>query len=97
MRPLSFHVEFSLTNYREPEKLKSLADGIADYQAAKEQECKQDRICGVQLAKIKSELKRLRLHFPGKSVAELPSSALVTYLEMGDGALKTSDILIPRN
>jgi hypothetical protein len=33
-RPLSFYVDFALTNYREPENQKSLADAILGYVAA---------------------------------------------------------------
>jgi hypothetical protein len=35
VRSLSFYVEFALTNYREPERLKALADAVADYVTAK--------------------------------------------------------------
>jgi hypothetical protein len=58
-RPLSFYVDFALANYREPEKQKSLAEGIADYVAAKEHEFAQDQISAPQMQRIRNDLKRL--------------------------------------
>lgn len=88
-RPLSFYVDFALANYREPEKQKSLAEGIADYVAAKEHEFAQDQISAPQMQRIRNDLKRLSLHFKGKSVAELTVSSLIGFLELGRPGMKT--------
>jgi len=87
--PLSFYVDFALTNYREPEQQKSLADAITDYVAAKEREFDQDYISYPQLRRITWDLKRLEKHFRGKTVAEIPVSALVTFLESRRPGIKT--------
>ncbi len=88
-RPLSFYVDYALTNYREPENQKLLADAIAEYVAAKEHEFKQDHISLPQLARIRWDLKRLQTHFGSRTVAELTGSNLVAFLEAGHPALKT--------
>lgn len=88
-RPLSFYVDFALTNYREPAQQKSLADAITEYKAAKEHEFSQGHISRPQKANIKFDLKRLEDHFPGKSVAELTVPAIVEFLEIRRPALKT--------
>ncbi len=51
-RPLSFHVDFALSNHREPENQKSLKDAIADYNKAKAHEREQGQICRPQLNRI---------------------------------------------
>ena len=40
-RPLSFYVDFALTNYCEPERQQLLVDAMADYVAAKKHEFEQ--------------------------------------------------------
>jgi uncharacterized glyoxalase superfamily protein PhnB len=86
-RPLSFYVDFTLANYREPAKQKSLADGITHYVAAKEAEFNEGHITHAQLRRIKSELLRLQDHFPQKSMAEISSAALIDHLERIGGML----------
>ncbi len=88
-RSLSFYVDFALTHYREPEKQKPLADAVAEYIAAKEHEFAQDQISIPQMSRIRWDLKRLREYFAGKTVAELPVSALVAFLEVGRPGMKT--------
>ena len=87
--PLSFYVDFALANYHEPENQKLLADAVAEYTTAKEYEFAQDQISVPQLARIRWDLKRLREHFAGKTVAELTVSALVAFLEVGRPGMKT--------
>ena len=41
-RSLSFYLDFALTNYREPETQRLLADAVTDYIAAKTHEFEQD-------------------------------------------------------
>ena len=62
-RSLSFYVDFALTNYREPEKQKSLADAVAEYITAKEHEFEQDQISIPQMSRIRWDLKRLCKYF----------------------------------
>ncbi len=88
-RPLSFYLDFALTNYREPEKQRPLANAVADYIAAKEHEFAQDQLSPPQLARIRWDLKRLVKYFPGKTVAELTVSALVGFLERRRPSMKT--------
>jgi len=88
-RPLSFYVDFALTNYREPEKQKPLADAIADYNKAKAHECEQGQICRPQLNRIGWDLARLEKKFPTRAVAELTVPALVEFIEIGRPSMKT--------
>jgi len=88
-RPLSFYVDFALTNYREPEKQKPLADAIADYNKAKAHECEQGQISQPQLDRIGWDLARLEKKFPKRAVAELTVPALVEFLELGRPSMKT--------
>jgi integrase len=88
-RPLSFYVDFALTNYREPEKQKPLADAVAEYITAKEHEFAQDQISIPQMSRIRWDLKRLSEYFAGKTVAELTVSSLVAFLEVGRPGMKT--------
>ncbi len=88
-RPLSFYVDYALTNYREPENEKPLADAILGYVAAKEHEYDQEHISYPQLKRITWDLKRLKEHFRGKSVAEITVSALVAFLELRRPSMKT--------
>jgi len=88
-RSLSFYVDFALTNYREPEKQKPLADAVAEYITAKEHEFAQDQLSPPQMARIRWDLKRLREHFAGKAVADLTVSNLVAFLETGRPGMKT--------
>ena len=88
-RQLSFYVDFALATYREPDKQKSLAEGITEYVAAKEHEFAQDQISAPQMQRIRNDLKRLLLHFPGKSVADLTVSSLIGFLELGRPSMKT--------
>ena len=89
LRPLSFYVDFALTNFREPSQQKKLSDAITGYVAAKEHEYEQQHICYSQLYRIKWDLKRLEEHFPGKSVAEITASSLIEFLEKRRPSMKT--------
>jgi hypothetical protein len=88
-RSLSFYLDFALTNYREPEKQRPLANAVADYIAAKEHEFAQDQLSPPQLARIRWDLKRLVKYFPGKTVAEITVSGLVGFLERRRPGMKT--------
>jgi len=88
-RPLTFYVDFALTNYKEPERQKTLADATADYIAAKEHEFAQDQLSIPQMDRIRWEMKRLTDRFPNMTAAELTSTKLITHLEAGKGGMKT--------
>ncbi|HXA13698.1 MAG TPA: site-specific integrase [Opitutaceae bacterium] len=88
-RSLSFYLDFALTNYREPEKQRPLANAVADYIAAKEHEFAQDQLSPPQVARIRWDLKRLVKYFPGKTVAEITVSGLVGFLERRRPSMKT--------
>jgi integrase len=66
-----------------------LADGIAEYVAAREREFAQDQLSAPQLKRIRNDLKRLSRHFKGKSVADLTVSSLIGFLELGRPGMKT--------
>jgi hypothetical protein len=86
---LLFCVDFAVANYRAPEKQKSLAEAVAEYVTAKEHEFEQGHLSVPQIMRIRSDLKRLKEHFAGKTVAEISSTRLVAFLEMGRPGLKT--------
>jgi integrase len=88
-RPLSFYVDFALTNYREPETQRLLADAVADYTAAKDHEFAQDQISESHLVFLKRDLKRFLRHFPKVTVADLTPERLIGYFNLGKPKLKT--------
>jgi integrase len=85
----SFYVDFALNNYQEPEHQKSVTDAVTDYVAARTHEYEQKHICRLQLRRIKSEINRLKEHFPKKTVAELAFQTVVAFLEIGRPGMKT--------
>ncbi|MBI5771173.1 MAG: site-specific integrase [Verrucomicrobia bacterium] len=86
---LLFCVDFTAANYRPPEKQRALADAVADYVTAKEHEFEQGQLSVPQIKRIRSDLKRLKTHYAGKSVAEITPASLVAFFEMGRPGLKT--------
>ena len=88
-RPLSFYVDFALSNYREPEHQKPLAAAISDYTQAKEHEFEQGHISRPQFSRIVSDLKGFVAHFPSRAVAELTMPVLIEFLERGRPSMKT--------
>ena len=88
-RSLSFYLDFALTNYREPEKQKPLAEAVAEYIKAKEHEFAQDQLSPPQMNRIREDLKRLVTAFSKKAVAELTATALTEFLEKDRPGMKT--------
>lgn len=86
--PLTFYVDFALTNYQEPEQRKKLVDACADYLAAKQREFDQQMLSKSQLRHIRWEMTRLAKQFPELSVAEITSTALTACLESARGGMK---------
>ena len=80
-RPLSFYLDYTLANYREPENLKPLSTAIEDYKLSKAHEHEQGQLSAPQLARIGWDLKR--------SVAELTLPAIVGFLEKDRPGMKT--------
>ena len=88
-RPLAFYVDFALTNYREPETQKKLAEAITEYTAAKQHERDQDQISEPHLVIIRRDLKRFLKYFGDITVAELTADQLMRFLQLGKTSLKT--------
>ncbi len=88
-QPLSFYVDFVLTNYLEPEQRKPLPDAIREYVAAKEHEFRQGYISRPQYKRIDWELARLQRHFAGHRLDEISPTKLISFLELGRCTLKT--------
>lgn len=88
-RPLSFYVDFTVANYRQPESQKLLAEAVTEYVSAKEHELEQDHISRPQMERIRADLKKLNTHFPRVSVAEFTVAKIVEFLETGRPGMKT--------
>ena len=88
-RPLSFYIDFTLMNDREPASRKLLAEAVNQFGAAKQHEHDQDLLSEAHLVRLRRDLNRLQLHFPGATVAELTAPRLVGYFEQGWVARKT--------
>jgi integrase len=87
--PLSFYVEFALTNYREPVMQKLLADAVTEFLVVKDHEREQDLLSEPYLTRVKRDLKRLQKHFPASTVADLTGAKLLEYFEARRAAHKT--------
>jgi hypothetical protein len=88
-RPLSFLLDYALTNYREPSRQQPLADALAEYVATKTREHAQHIISAPHLTTIRRHLAVLEKHFPGVTVAELSAPRLTAYFQHGNPSLKT--------
>jgi integrase len=88
-RPLSFYLDFALTNYREPETQRLLSDAVTDYIAAKTHEFEQDQISKSHLTFLTRDIKRFERSFPKATVAELTAERLIGFFNLGKPKLKT--------
>ena len=86
---LSFYVEFALANYREPLTQKLLTEAVIEFVAIKDHEREQDLLSEPYLTRVKRDLKRLQLHFPAATVADLTGTRLLGYFEARRAAHKT--------
>ena len=86
---LAFCVDYTLTNYRAPERERPLAEAIADYLTFKQHERERGIISAVQVGSIKKELALLQGHFPESMVAALTPEKLTAFCERGQPSLKT--------
>ena len=78
---LSFYVEFALANYREPLTQKLLTEAVIEFVAIKDHEREQDLLSEAYLTRVKRDLKRLQLHFPAATVADMTGTRLLGYFE----------------
>jgi hypothetical protein len=82
-RPLTFYLDYALSNYREPQTRKKLLRAVAEYLAAKKHERQQDKISESHLVFMRRDLKRFLRHFPRVTVAELTAERLIEYFNFG--------------
>ncbi|HTQ30291.1 MAG TPA: site-specific integrase [Opitutaceae bacterium] len=86
---LTFCADFTLTNYRAPDRAKLLTDALTAYIAAKKREQERGIISAVQVASIKKELALLETHFCGTSITGVTTAKLIAFCERGCPSLKT--------
>ena len=86
---LAFCLDFTLANYRAPEREKPLHEAVAEYLVAKQHEYTRGIVSAVQVGSIKKELTLLQGHFPGSMVAPLTPEKLIAFCERGQPSLKT--------
>lgn len=86
---ISFCVDYTLANYREPVAQQRLAAAVADYVATKTREQAQGVISNSQLTTIKRHLGVLERHFPAASVSDLSAAGLTAHCQRGNAGLKT--------
>ena len=88
---LVFCIEYTLTNYRAPERECTLTQATAEYLAAKNREVERGIVSAIQVGNIKKELTLLLTHFPGSAVSTLTPENLIAFCERRKPALKTYD------
>lgn len=88
-KPLLFHVDFSLANYRAPAHQKPLAEAVTAYLAVKTAEQAQGLISQPMLTTIKRHMAALQKNFPGVEVSDLTAAKLTPYFQRGKPCLKT--------
>jgi integrase len=86
---LTLCVDYTLANYRTPEREKALTEAVADYLAFKQHEHERGIISAVQVGSIKKELALLLGHYLGSTVAPLTPEKLTVFCERGQPSLKT--------
>lgn len=87
--PLTFYLDYALSNYREPQTRKKLLRAVAEYLAAKKHEQQQDQISKSHLVFMRRDLRRFLRHFRRITVAELTTEQLINYFNLGKPKLKT--------
>jgi integrase len=88
-RSLAFYVDFALSNYREPNREKPLAEAAKEYLALREADHQQGNLSHRQFTSFRCELRALLILFPGRTVAELTAGALAEYCRRGQASKKT--------
>ena len=90
-KPLSFYVDFGLSNYRAPERDRPLPAALADYLATKVQEQTQGRLGLRQLNNIRWGLKTFEDHFPGVTLDQFSSEKITAHCQRGNASPKTAN------
>ncbi len=88
-RSLLFYLDYALTNYREPEREKTLSATVSEYVAVKQKELESRLISKCQLRSISDELKVLQKNFPSGLITQFTPVMLTSYLGRGHPSLKT--------
>jgi len=88
-KPLMFHLDYALTNYRPPTHEKPVDEAVTAYLAVKETEQVQSLISSAMLTTIKRHMAALKKTFPGITVADLTAAKLTPFLQRGKPCLKT--------
>ena len=88
-KSLSFYLEYSLANYRAPEREISVGDAAAAYLASKRQEHARGLLSACQLKDIRLQLETLKKHFPNKTLSQLSRESLAIHCQRGNASPKT--------
>ena len=88
-KSLSFYLEYSLANYRAPEREISVGDAAAAYLASKRQEHARGLLSACQLKDIRLQLEALKKHFPNKTLSQLSRESLAIHCQRGNASPKT--------
>ncbi len=86
---LFFCVDFTLKNYRAPEREKPLAEAVKAYLAKKTEEHARTLLSLRQVGAITYELGVLERYFPSGAVSQFTAQNLAAYLNRGMPSLKT--------
>lgn len=86
---LTFCVDYTLANYRAPDREKPLADAAAEYSNMKALEHERTLLSLRQKLAIKYELRAFTRRFPVALVSQFTPTLLTSYLERGRPSLKT--------
>ena len=88
-RPLSFYLDYALTNYREPEREKLVPDAVAAYLAVRAKDHERSLLSTSAKKQIGWEMDAFKKRFAKESVAQLTVQQLQQFLERAAASLKT--------
>ncbi|MDF9828511.1 integrase [Ereboglobus sp. PH5-10] len=86
---LTFYVDYALTNYKEPEFQKPLADAVTEYRKLRDEDHAKGLISTSQWLTIKKHMTKLVDSFPRVLVSDLSADKLKKYFSRGNASLKT--------
>jgi integrase len=90
-QPLSFYLDYALTNYRAPERARPLPEAVAAYLAGRKREHSQGLLSITQLDSIRRSLTILEQHFPSVTLDQLSPERLTAHCQRGLGCPKTAN------
>ena len=96
-RPLSFYLDFALSNYREAKTDTTVEDAVKAYLAERGNDVKQSIISQQQWDSIDWELSVFKEFFKEKTLAELTTARLLDYIRRGKALLTTDDMAVLRD